>query len=59
MINTMGLTEIFSILDNLYEAEFIQRFVHEKKKKSFVVTLNSTLVYIDDVLSSNNRYFHS
>lgn len=32
MINTMGLTEIFSILDNLYEAEFIQRFVHEKKE---------------------------
>lgn len=28
----MGLTEIFSILDNLYEAEFIQRFVHEKKR---------------------------
>lgn len=33
MINTKGLTEIFSILDNSYEEEFIQRFVHEKKKE--------------------------
>ena len=41
-----------------YEAEFLQRLVHDKKK-SFVVTFNSTFRYIDDVLSINNSNFHS
>jgi hypothetical protein len=41
-----------------YEAEFIQRFLHEKKK-SLTVALNSTFRYIDDVLPINNNQFHT
>jgi hypothetical protein len=33
-----------------YEAEFIQKLLHEKKK-SLAVAFNSTFRYIDDVLS--------
>jgi hypothetical protein len=41
-----------------YEAEFIQKLLHEKKK-SLAVSFNSTFRYIDDVLSINNNQFHS
>jgi hypothetical protein len=41
-----------------YEAEFIQKLQHEKKKY-FAVAFNLTLRYIDDVLSVNNNQFHS
>jgi hypothetical protein len=41
-----------------YEAEFIQKLLHEKKK-SLAVTFNSTFRYIDDVLSISNSQFHS
>jgi hypothetical protein len=41
-----------------YEAEFIQKLLHEKKK-SLAVAFNSTFRYIDDVLSINNNNFHS
>jgi hypothetical protein len=41
-----------------YEAEFIQNFLHEKKKP-LAVAFNSTFRYIDDVLSINNDQFHS
>jgi hypothetical protein len=41
-----------------YEAEFIQKLLHEKKK-SLAVVFNSTFCYIDDVLSINNNHFHS
>ena len=41
-----------------YEAEFIQKLLHEKKK-SLAVAFNSTFRYIDDVLSINNNHFHS
>ena len=41
-----------------YEAEFIQKLLHEKKK-SLAVAFNSTFRYIDDVLSINNDHFHS
>ena len=41
-----------------YEAEFIQRLLHEKKK-SLAVAFNLTFRYIDDVLSINNNQFHS
>jgi hypothetical protein len=41
-----------------YEAEFIQKLLHEKKK-SLAVAFNSTFCYIDDVLSTNNNHFHS
>jgi hypothetical protein len=41
-----------------YEAEFIQKFLHEKKK-SLAVAFNSTFRYIDDGLSINNNQFHS
>ena len=40
-----------------YEAEFIQKLLHEKKKY-LVVAFNSTLRYIDDVLSINDNDFH-
>jgi hypothetical protein len=33
-----------------YEAEFIQKIIHEKKK-SLAVAFNSTFRYINDVLS--------
>jgi hypothetical protein len=39
------------------EAEFIQKLLHENKP--LAVTFNSTLRYIDDVLSNNNEQFHS
>jgi hypothetical protein len=39
-----------------YEAEFIQKLLHEKKK-SLVVAFNWTFRYIDDVLSMNNNHF--
>ena len=41
-----------------YEAEFIQKLLHEKNK-SLAVAFNSTFRYIDDVLSINNDRFHS
>jgi hypothetical protein len=41
-----------------YEAEFIQKLLHEKKK-SLAVAFNSTFRYIDDVLSINNNQFQS
>jgi hypothetical protein len=41
-----------------YEAEFIQKLLHEKNKPLAVV-FNSTITYIDDVLSLNNDLFHS
>ena len=40
-----------------YEAEFIQKLLHENKK-SLAVAFNSTFRYIDDVLSINNNDFH-
>jgi hypothetical protein len=41
-----------------YEAEFIQKLLHEKNK-SFAVVFNSTFRYINTVLSINNDQFHS
>jgi hypothetical protein len=41
-----------------YEAEFIQKLLHEKKK-SLAVAFNSTFRYIDDVLSVINNQFQS
>ena len=41
-----------------YEAELIQKLLHEKKK-SLAVAFNSTFRYIDDVLSINNNQFQS
>jgi hypothetical protein len=40
-----------------YEAEFIQKLLHEKKK-SLAVAFNSTFRYINSVLSINNDKFH-
>jgi hypothetical protein len=39
-----------------YEAKFIQKLLHEKKK-TLAVAFNSTFRYIDDVLSINNNQF--
>jgi hypothetical protein len=39
-----------------YEAECVQKLLHEKKK-SLAVDFNSTFRYIDDVLSVNNNQF--
>jgi hypothetical protein len=39
-----------------YEAEFIQKLLHEKKK-FLAVAFNSTFPYTDDVLSINNNQF--
>jgi hypothetical protein len=41
-----------------YEAEYIQKLIHEKKK-SLAMAFSSTFRYIDDVLSINNNQFHS
>jgi hypothetical protein len=41
-----------------YEAESIQRLLHEKNKPLFVA-FNLTFRYIDNVLSSNNHWFQS
>ena len=41
-----------------YEAEFIQKLLHEKNKP-LDVAFNSTFRHIDDVLSINNDQFHS
>jgi hypothetical protein len=41
-----------------YEAGFIQKLPHEKKK-SLAVAFNSTFRHIEDVLSNNNSQFHS
>jgi hypothetical protein len=41
-----------------YEAEFIQKLLHEKNK-TLAVAFNSTFRYIDDVLSINNDRIHS
>jgi hypothetical protein len=41
-----------------YEAEFIQKLLHEKKN-SLAVAFNSTFRYIDNVLSITNCQFHS
>jgi hypothetical protein len=41
-----------------YEAEFIQKLLHEKNKL-LPVAFNSTFRYINDVLSINNDRFHS
>jgi hypothetical protein len=49
------LAEIFSYS---YEAEFIQKLLHERNKP-FVVAFNSTFRYINDALSINNDGFHS
>ena len=40
-----------------YEEQFIKKLLHEKKM-SLAVAFNSTLRYIDDVLSINNDQFH-
>jgi hypothetical protein len=40
-----------------YEAEFIQKILHENKP--LAVAFNSTFRYIDDVLAINNDQFHS
>jgi hypothetical protein len=42
----------------LYEAEFIQKLLQEKKKH-LAVAFNSTFRYNDDVLSIKNNQFHS
>ena len=42
----------------LYEAEFVQNLLCEKKK-SLAMTFNLTFRYIDNVLSINNSYFHT
>ena len=43
-----------------YEAEFIQKLLHEKKKYLTVtVVFDSTFWYTDDVLSINDNAFHS
>jgi hypothetical protein len=59
---TLNLWGVFfnnkPIFDSTYEAEFIQKLLHEKKK-SLAVVFNSTFRYIDDVLSINNRLFRS
>jgi hypothetical protein len=49
------LADLFSYS---YEAEFIRKLLHEKKK-SLAVAFNSTFRYIDDVLSINNNQFHT
>jgi hypothetical protein len=41
-----------------YEAEIIQKLLHEKNKY-LAVAFNSTFRYIDDVLSINNDQFHT
>jgi hypothetical protein len=41
-----------------YEAEFIQKLLHEKKNY-LAKAFSSTFRYIDDVLSINNNNFHS
>jgi hypothetical protein len=41
-----------------YEAECIQKLLHEKNK-SLAVAFNSIFRYIDDVLSIKNNHFHS
>ena len=41
----------------LYEADCIQKLLHEKEK-SLAVAFNSTFRYINDVLSINNYQFH-
>jgi hypothetical protein len=41
-----------------YEAEVIQKLLHEKKN-SLAVSFNSIFRYIDDVLSISNNQFHS
>ena len=48
------LADLFSYS---YEAEFIQKLLHEKKK-SLAVAFNSTFRYIDDVLSINQSFRH-
>jgi hypothetical protein len=45
------LTDLFL---SSYEAEFIQKFLHEKQNP-LVVTFNSTFRYIDDIFSINNN----
>jgi hypothetical protein len=46
------------LLVDLFEAEFIQKLLHDKNKP-LAVALNSTYRYIDDVLSINSDLFHS
>jgi hypothetical protein len=41
-----------------YEAEFIQKILHEKKK-NLAVAFNWTFRYIDDVLSITSNQFHA
>jgi hypothetical protein len=41
-----------------YNAEFIQKLLHEKNKP-LALALNSTFRHIDDVFSINNYQFHS
>ena len=49
------LTDLFLYL---YEAEFVQNLLCEKKK-SLAMTFNLTFWYIDNVLSINNSYCHT
>jgi hypothetical protein len=43
-----------------YEAEFIQKLLHEKKKNSCGLQFDISIhVYIDGVLSMNNNQFHT
>jgi hypothetical protein len=48
------LADLFSYS---YEAEFIQKLLHEKKP--LAVAFSSTFTYIDDVLSIYKDQFHS
>jgi hypothetical protein len=41
-----------------YQAEFIQKLLHEKNN-SLAVAFNSTFRYTDDLLSLNNNHFQS
>jgi hypothetical protein len=51
-----------------YEAEFVQKLLQDntqtkkqtnKQTKKLAMSFNHTFRYIDDVLSTNNHYFHS
>jgi hypothetical protein len=54
--NTIALLADLSLYS--YEAEIIQKLLHEKKKY-LAVAFNSTFRYIDDDLFINNSQFHS
>jgi hypothetical protein len=46
------------LVSYFYEAEFIQKLLHEENKP-LAVAFSSTFRYIDDVLSIKNNQFHS